>query len=772
MKFGSGILLFILLLWLLPVTCRAQVPQAELDALIAFYQATDGDNWTDNSGWDLSASPDEVTNDWFGITVQQGHVRRLYLPNNNLNGSIPSEIGNLALLTVLNLQSDPIAISKNRLTGKIPVEIGTLIQLQVLRLFHNGLSGPIPSEIGGLVNLTDLNLGMNDLSGTLPEEISHLTKLTEFRADDNDLEGVIPAGIVNLTSLIRLNLSSNQLTGSIPNGIGQLTQLETLNLSANQLSGSIPAGIESLTRLTRLNLGNNQLTGEIPPGIGNLSSLVELFLNNNLLSGDIPSGLWTLSNLKLLYLFSNGLGGQIPPQVSNLAALDELYLQNNQLDGPIPPALGSLSNLRYLNLSSNQFSGTLPPETGNMSALTTMILNVNQLEGGIPAELGTLDKLAVMNLSGNRFSGTIPEALGNLSELVELRLGSNELLGVVPASLATLGKLRALSVQANRLEGLPDLSSLAGLDQLYVQNNRLHFDALEPNISLAPGFFHYSPQAKVGQEEIHSVFFGEELSLSVEVRGQYNTYVWFRNGEPVPGADGNELVIEAFLPEDAGTYTCRINNTVVPNLQLVSENFYVGYAGAVLPEVITLAPLDITNESALAGGEALSDGGSEITSRGIFWGTTPDPFINGVMEEAGTGIGAFPIALAGLTHQTTYYYQAFATNEIGTALGEVKFFQTEPGPQEFFIPNAFRPSSEIADNRVFLPRFEYPPDNYSLRIFNRWGAEVFQSADPGSGWDGRVNNADAPQGMYVYQVIYSDPEGNRVEHKGQLMLVR
>lgn len=47
MKYSK--LLSLLILCFLGITTTAQVTQSERDALIALYNATDGDNWTDNT---------------------------------------------------------------------------------------------------------------------------------------------------------------------------------------------------------------------------------------------------------------------------------------------------------------------------------------------------------------------------------------------------------------------------------------------------------------------------------------------------------------------------------------------------------------------------------------------------------------------------------------------------------------------------------------------------------------------------------------------------
>ena len=59
-------------------------------ALVALYNATDGNNWTDNTNW-LSDRP---LNQWHGVgTNEQGRVAWLDLPENQLSGSYPSRVG-------------------------------------------------------------------------------------------------------------------------------------------------------------------------------------------------------------------------------------------------------------------------------------------------------------------------------------------------------------------------------------------------------------------------------------------------------------------------------------------------------------------------------------------------------------------------------------------------------------------------------------------------------------------------------------------------------
>ena len=222
-----------------------EILEMEREALIAFYNATGGDNWTRNDNW----CSDKPVREWYGIiTNEYGRVCMLNIPSKNLSGSIPAELGNLSSLKQLDLKN-------NQLSGSIPAELGNLSTIEVLDLSENQLSGSIPAELGNLSSLINLYLEGNQLTGSIPAELG------------------------NLSTLKRLYLKGNQLTGSIPAELGNLSTIEVLNLSENQLSGSIPAEIVRLTNLETMSLCWNYLTGELPSGIDKMNIWTTMWPN-------------------------------------------------------------------------------------------------------------------------------------------------------------------------------------------------------------------------------------------------------------------------------------------------------------------------------------------------------------------------------------------------------------------------------------------------------------------------------------------------------------
>ena len=120
----------------------------ERAALVALYNATGGANWSSRTNW-LSNLPVVF---WHGVSTDDtGAVINLGLSRNNLNGSIPSQLGNLRSLSILSLPD-------NNLTGPIPSELGNLSKLKKLYLPNNNLTDPIPSALGNLSELSSLVL--------------------------------------------------------------------------------------------------------------------------------------------------------------------------------------------------------------------------------------------------------------------------------------------------------------------------------------------------------------------------------------------------------------------------------------------------------------------------------------------------------------------------------------------------------------------------------------------------------------------------------------
>jgi uncharacterized protein (TIGR02145 family) len=95
-----------------------------------------------------------------------------------------------------------------------------------------------------------------------------------------------------------------------------------------------------------------------------------------------------------------------------------------------------------------------------------------------------------------------------------------------------------------------------------------------------------------------------------------------------------------------------------------------------LPVLTTKAVTIPSQSTAVSGGDIAQDGGSEVKTRGVCWGTNPNPTIDLISKtKDGSGIGSFTSSIAGLNPGTTYHLRAYATNETGTQYGQELIFK-------------------------------------------------------------------------------------------------
>ncbi|KAK9768473.1 hypothetical protein K7432_000884 [Basidiobolus ranarum] len=104
--------------------------------------------------------------------------------DNNLGGTLPTDIGKLRRLRVLSLIN-------TRTTGNIPASIGNLKRLRVFSIFRSQFIGSVPTELVQLP-LKYINLNENRLSGSIPSAISELRSATYIGLRGNNFTGQVP----------------------------------------------------------------------------------------------------------------------------------------------------------------------------------------------------------------------------------------------------------------------------------------------------------------------------------------------------------------------------------------------------------------------------------------------------------------------------------------------------------------------------------------------------------------------------------------------------
>ena len=378
-------------------------------ALVALYEATNGDNWVHNEGW---LSDDSIC-EWYGVLCQtigsEYAVREIDLRENDLEGEIPEDFGGMEDL-------ERVFFDRNALTGSIPSSIGSFPSLRFLSLRDNNLSGTLSDSLWDLRQLRILWLAHNNLSGEIPHSLGQLTELEELDLNSNQYSGPIPAEIGQLTKLTELDLSSNEFSGPIPTEIGILTQLEELKLFDNALEGPIPEEIGNLVRLEEVELQENYLFGELPVSMTSLKEISLLVLNDNQLTGPVPPWIDELSSLNFLLLHNNQFTGEIPAEISNLRRLEVLYLTNNNLHGEIPEGLMMENYVRNLWIGQNQFQGSAFPESFLDNSPAQFMVEGNAFVEEIPRAILNWQYLQNLDLRWNGFWTNDAEVVAYLDE--------------------------------------------------------------------------------------------------------------------------------------------------------------------------------------------------------------------------------------------------------------------------------------------------------------------------------------------------------------------
>lgn len=121
-------------------------------------------------------------------------------------------------------------------------------------------------------------------------------------------------------------------------------------------------------------------------------------------------------------------------------------------------------------------------------------------------------------------------------------------------------------------------------------------------------------------------------------------------------------------------------------------------------------------------------------------------------------------------------YYVVAKSNVVTQNGQIIQFDSRSNTAcvqqaaRIFAPNAFVPEGF---NQEFKPLIVLGDlASYEMRIFDRYGQEVFSTNDPDTGWYGQKNGKSLAQGLYAYTIKVKQTNGKLTEKRGTVLLIR
>jgi gliding motility-associated-like protein/uncharacterized repeat protein (TIGR01451 family) len=223
---------------------------------------------------------------------------------------------------------------------------------------------------------------------------------------------------------------------------------------------------------------------------------------------------------------------------------------------------------------------------------------------------------------------------------------------------------------------------------------------------------------------------------------------WFRNGQPIAGANAVQLQVQA-----SGTYVAQAANSAG-----CSSTFSN-------PVVVTVIDLPVTPVLEIDGTtQFCKDETRLLKVKSIPPAHTIQWFRNNTLIP-----GVFSDTLrindgAG--------YRVTLTNSNGCASTPSNTVLTAVVcVTGIYVPDVFTPNGD-GINDIIKPITPGIRKFRWFRIYNRWGNLVFEAADAQKGWDGKFRGKEQPAETYIWVVEGADSRGISIKKTGMLNLVR
>ncbi|MDX1476740.1 MAG: gliding motility-associated C-terminal domain-containing protein, partial [Saprospiraceae bacterium] len=247
---------------------------------------------------------------------------------------------------------------------------------------------------------------------------------------------------------------------------------------------------------------------------------------------------------------------------------------------------------------------------------------------------------------------------------------------------------------------------------------------------------------------------GESLELNI-VNQDTTTleYMWTPVESILDGANTDSPTV---MPDETTTYVVKILNTTYGCETLDSVTVIVSWFD---PDIL----------------EIFVDKDSIILNDDVFViSTNQDPDLDFQWSGPGDYNPNDPIITVTPTSEGPAVYSVTVTNADGCQLTGMTPTLTVLDPlcnmEDIFVPNGFSPNGDGQNDVLFV--YGNFIETMELRIFNRWGEEVFQSFDQNIGWDGRFEGKELSPDVFGYYLRVTCPPDKSYFMKGNITLLR
>jgi gliding motility-associated-like protein len=265
---------------------------------------------------------------------------------------------------------------------------------------------------------------------------------------------------------------------------------------------------------------------------------------------------------------------------------------------------------------------------------------------------------------------------------------------------------------------------------------------VQTTVTLTPTFFDLT----ITDDQLICV--GETVTLSVTNNTAQNlTYQWIPGGSTDP--------VLTVSPTTTTVYTVLITNA---DLGCETVDSIEVFVGSFDPDFLDIFISDDT----------ITLGESYILS------TNQDP--EHMFMWSGPGIidPTLPVISATPVSAGSYSYAVTVTNEFGCILtgviSSLTVLNPECNAEDIFVPDAFSPNGDGFNDELFV--YGNFITSMELRIFNRWGEQVFVTTDQSIGWDGKFKGKDLPPGVFGYYLRATCPPDQSYFTKGNITLLK